>query len=85
MGSVGTVALADVWKALDTCLSGYRKQEMKHHWWVYPPDKKAEPYRRVPKGEHGSRQNVRVERGHIRKMSNMFGILACMEARIPGL
>jgi len=83
VASFGTVSLADVWRALDACLPGYRRVEKKHHWWVYPPV--GEPYRSLPLGEHGSRRNVSIERGHVRKLGRQFAVLDCLEAHVPGL
>ena len=83
MPSVGTVLLADVWRALDVCLPGYRRVENLHHWWVYPP--KGQPYRSLPKGEHGARKKIRIERGHAKKMANQFGVLKCFRENISGL
>jgi hypothetical protein len=39
----------------------------------------------LPKGEHGTGDRAEIERGHVRKMTRQFGVLADMESRIDGL
>lgn len=86
MASKGTVSLAAVWAALDVCLPGYKTTEGDHKWWVYPPGG-GEPYRGLPKGEHGKRKpkKVQVERGHVKRMARQFEVLECVKGEIPGL
>lgn len=83
MATNGTVLLSDVWSALNHCLPGWRAEERKHHWCVYPP--KGHPYPRLPKGEHGRRADAEIERGHVKHMARVFGILPCMQQRVEGL
>ncbi len=76
------VALAEVWRALNHCLPGYKATAKKHNWWVYPPA--GAPFM-LPLGPHGKRSNVSIQRGHVKSMARQFGILDCVQVQIPGL
>ena len=84
MSSHGTVAVGDVWRALDRCLPGYKKFEKKHNWWIYPPTAGAPPFM-LPLGQHGKRVTADIQRGHVKRMARQFGITDCMLDQIPGL
>lgn len=73
------VMLADVWRALDVCLPGCKREQKLHRWWVYPP--KGPAYRALPLGAHGQRRAncVEIEFGHVRSMARQFGVLECFE------
>lgn len=84
MTGFGTVLLSQVWIALKECVPGYRPEAKDHHWVVYPPDGGL-PYWRLPKGGHGSRKTVRIERGHVRRMARQFKVVDCFKKYIDGL
>lgn len=83
MASLGTVRLANVWKALDVCLPGWRKVKKVHNWWVLPPNNA--PRFNMPLGGHGARVRVDVERGHVKRMARQFGIEDCVKRNVKGL
>ncbi len=83
MATSGLVALDDVWAALRTCLPRWEAKKKQHNWWVYPPD--GGPMFALPLGPHGRRDNVSIQRGHVKRMANQFGIAKCMREQISGL
>ncbi len=66
MATKGLVSLDDVWVALRICAPGWRAEKKLHNGWVYPPD--AGPSFKLPLGPHGTRDNVSIQRGHVKSM-----------------
>lgn len=83
MGSSGTVRIEDVVDALDHCLPGCIWKATDHHWCIYPP--RGEPYRTFPKGRHGARHNVEIQKGWVRGLARHFNITDCFKRRISSL
>ncbi|MEW5980817.1 MAG: hypothetical protein AB1806_00440 [Acidobacteriota bacterium] len=77
MGS-GVRRLADIWRMLDVCLPGYRRQLKLHRYWV---THSGRTYRGLPKGSHGS-TNPEIHVSHIRRLAAFFNIVACAEREL---
>lgn len=81
MGSPAVVAIGAVWRALDHCLAGWRKEEKLHHWWVYPPNGGV-PYRSFPLGVRGQGDRAEIQMGHVRKLARQFDVSECMDRQL---
>lgn len=82
MGSSGMVSLKAIWAMLKICAPDHTREATDHHWRI---TWNGRCYPTLPKGAHGARKTVEIERGHVKRMVRHLGIEACAKAQIPGL
>jgi hypothetical protein len=82
MTSSGTVPLKKIWAMLDECAPGWKKIERTHNWVV---QYNQITFPRLPKGDHGARNNPDIQVGHVKQMVRLFQIVPCAQKKIPTL
>ena len=73
-----------VWRMLEACLPGHRRELKTHHVWVTFQERRFN----LPAGPHGKQRGGNrydIELGHIRHLVRMFDIWDCARKHIPDL
>ena len=81
MGASTFIALADVWRMLDTCLPGWTRRATNHHHRIECAGQQTYPS--LPLGDHGHRRDAEIKAGHVRNMVRHFNIESCAREHLP--